>query len=398
VSRLPALLRAEGTRLDRDEGGQISALAVLGATALACLLLWVVNTGYAATRKVQLQNAADASALSAGMVVARGLNVISMNNVTETQLLAVALVISALQQALPQGMQTLMAEDALCGPVVPCHAFYAQQMFAVEGLQAVASGLSAATPALWAAMSALGSVSQVVATTTPPMTLATAISIADQNAGALAMVLPVVGVGPPFPVTKGTTRDLCSPAKYGSGSSQPKSRGYELLLGYPAGKGPLTKMAEDLSNLAVIPTFASNVFAGVGGGYFQIALDRQYLSVCGRSSPFPFLLGKPGQSEQQTRLELRYLAVLQESRANKGIAWGSTVFHSPWLDNRLAYAQSKVYNSSSFDMFTQDWRAKLMPADRLDDGTALASPWTLPHSEALERAALFGQRARLLNH
>lgn len=405
--RLGRMLR----RLDGDEGGQMSLLGVLGATALACLLLWVVNTGYATNRKIKLQNAADASALSAGVMVARALNVIAMNNVTQTQLLAVALIVPSLQKAIPLALKTLAAQAVLCPPCAKALALEAG--FIGQVLAPAVAYASAAVPLLWAAMSALSYVSLSVALATPPLTLATTETIAEQNAGAIGLALPLVGAGPPFPVTRGTTADLCGPARDGSASTRPRSRGYELLLGYPPGKGPLRDYAEKVTWALVIPTFSSNlvwnplgVFTGNHDGHFQNMLNLEYRMTCTtRPVPFPMLVGARGMSEANTRLQLRYLSVLYESRRDGGIAWGSNLFKSPWGGHRLAYAQSKVYNATSFDSFTQDWRAKLMPADRLDDGTALTVPWasprtgvTLPRSEALKEAARFGQRARLLNH
>jgi hypothetical protein len=42
------------------------------------------------------------------------------------------------------------------------------------------------------------------------------------------------------------------------------------------------------------------------------------------------------------------------------------VFENPNELGILTYAQSQVYNPTSWDMYTQDWHAKLVPASLLE--------------------------------
>jgi len=97
---MPFRPRTRRRSLHADEEGQISLLGVMAAAAFACLLLLVINTGYKTNAKIELQNAADLTAISGANWVARGLNVISLNNVTETQLVAFALILPALDSAM----------------------------------------------------------------------------------------------------------------------------------------------------------------------------------------------------------------------------------------------------------------------------------------------------------
>ena len=67
-------------RLHRDQRGSISFATVFALLLLTMLLGMVINTGRQIDSKVKLQNAADASTYSGGVVVARGMNSLSFSN------------------------------------------------------------------------------------------------------------------------------------------------------------------------------------------------------------------------------------------------------------------------------------------------------------------------------
>jgi hypothetical protein len=67
-------------RLHRDQRGSISFATVFALLLLTMLLGMVINTGRQIDSKVKLQNAADASAYSGGVVVARGMNSLAFTN------------------------------------------------------------------------------------------------------------------------------------------------------------------------------------------------------------------------------------------------------------------------------------------------------------------------------
>ncbi len=67
-------------RVHRDERGTISIVSVFALIILAMLLGMVLNVGFQADSKVKMQNAADASAYSGGVVMARGMNTLAFTN------------------------------------------------------------------------------------------------------------------------------------------------------------------------------------------------------------------------------------------------------------------------------------------------------------------------------
>jgi len=67
-------------RLHRSEHGTISILTVFAVLLLAMLLGMVMNVGHHVDGKIRVQNAADATAYSGAVVVARGLNTLAFTN------------------------------------------------------------------------------------------------------------------------------------------------------------------------------------------------------------------------------------------------------------------------------------------------------------------------------
>src|SRR5439155_1053941 len=80
-------------------------------------------TGDQVTRKMEMQNTADAVAVSSANWVARGMNVVSMNNVAMTQVLAVIVIAKSLVQtaeiALPIAEAELKAAIAMEASAFP---------------------------------------------------------------------------------------------------------------------------------------------------------------------------------------------------------------------------------------------------------------------------------------
>ena len=74
------LLRTALSRFHADERGSISFATVFAVLLLTMLLGMVINTGRQIDNKVKLQNAADASTYSGGVVLARGMNSLAFSN------------------------------------------------------------------------------------------------------------------------------------------------------------------------------------------------------------------------------------------------------------------------------------------------------------------------------
>ncbi len=73
-------LGAFAERLHRDQRGSISIVTVFALLMFTMLLIMVVNVGTHVDDKLKMQNAADASAYSGGVIIARGMNGIAFSN------------------------------------------------------------------------------------------------------------------------------------------------------------------------------------------------------------------------------------------------------------------------------------------------------------------------------
>jgi len=250
--------------LDQDQQGQITLLAVLGAAAFACLLLLVVNSGYGITGKIEMQNASDASAVSAATWVARGLNVISMNNVAQTELLALAMIIPAMERTaqIVEGILKvqIIASEALIGvPYVGVAAeaylvgvLYPQQKFLTSTILPAAQALQplarAPSGVLWSMMKALEMLSGAVAGKAGFALIAQsrAVLVAQENGADFGWMLGSgrdgVSALPAIPVRRGDYTDLCSPTREGSPTKT--ERGYHPLIGWNVKEGPLAKYGD----------------------------------------------------------------------------------------------------------------------------------------------------------
>jgi hypothetical protein len=279
-------------RLHADEGGQISVLGVVAAAAFACMLLLVMNTGSTTSGKIELQNSADATALSGAAWMARGLNIISLNNVTQTQILAIILVIRALDSSIDPAVKTLRAEYPLCGLLgafsVGCKTALDLQISILNGLQnAIAllpRDLAREGGPLWVSMRALSAMSSTVETTFPVIGEAEAIRIARGNGADVGVLIPARWTDkdglPSLPAHDGSLRpDLCDPTRNGSPSNN--SRGYTPLLKYPLGWGPLSVYTADVEAPL---TVVVNSFIQL---YFYANREWEYRSVCGGTGSVP---------------------------------------------------------------------------------------------------------------
>ena len=80
----------------RREDGSIVLISMVGLITLALMIILVLNTGFQLTRRIQVQNAADAHAMTQASWTARSLNVMAMNQVGITQAMAVSTTSKAL--------------------------------------------------------------------------------------------------------------------------------------------------------------------------------------------------------------------------------------------------------------------------------------------------------------
>lgn len=79
-ARCVGWLNSFAARLHRDQRGSISIVTVFALLMFTMLLITVVNVGTHVDDKLKMQNAADASAYSGGVIIARGLNGLAFTN------------------------------------------------------------------------------------------------------------------------------------------------------------------------------------------------------------------------------------------------------------------------------------------------------------------------------
>lgn len=87
-------------RTHQEKNGQALIFVVLVLFSLVCLFALTINVGHRITGKIEMQNAADASAMTAAVWNARGLNMISVLNVSMTECLALIIMFKAFDSTL----------------------------------------------------------------------------------------------------------------------------------------------------------------------------------------------------------------------------------------------------------------------------------------------------------
>lgn len=373
----PSTLRPRWDHLHRDEDGQISILVVFGAVLLVSLLGLVITTGDQVNQKVEVQNAVDAAALSGGAWIARGLNITSGFNLMQTQLVAGAILLKGLDDALPiiQGIVFMQnVTSAACMPWPPCIAenvVSGIQLMVIGVLKPVVQGLAsqfASCPGglFWLTAKALEWVNSIVHSTFYLVALAE-----SQNVGrglgmdyALFIPGPVFHGHPKFtlPTRRAPFREHCDSMVFGS--RRRLHRGYHPLVGYGIGVGPYTLGRDRLRWLPrVIGGFpGSSEWRGSIWVYDWMTHQQKEAvcngSRCGSQRPDPYLL-----DDRQDGLSFFAIA----HRPNRKVFFrGTSVGEPPDFD---AYAQVEIYNGvngSTPDAYTQDWRVRLAPASLLE--------------------------------
>lgn len=94
----------------RRRRGQILMITLLALLLLASMVFFVFNAGEQINRRMSMQNAADSAAIGGATWMARSMNVVAMNNVAQSRLIAMA----ALLDSLPLASQLTYEElDAI---------------------------------------------------------------------------------------------------------------------------------------------------------------------------------------------------------------------------------------------------------------------------------------------
>jgi len=230
--------------------GQVHILFVFGALALACVAFLVFNTGEISARRVRLQNGADATAHAAATWTARGLNLVSANNVAITQLIAMAVLIDSLDVYCDLAPNVAEVQQAACErlkwanwpPLVFDGHRYSQRAVREERFLEVLGEIvdeMVATfhptqpddaESLWQMMYMLEAFSDAVVETTPLTAAERAVTMGRSHGGDGAFAWPYLT---PLPLTKGSWQDLEDPTDTGSrcpGPTRPQF-GYQVMYG-----------------------------------------------------------------------------------------------------------------------------------------------------------------------
>lgn len=432
------MLKTKANDFHNCESGQISFLIVFSLFLLVALVALVFNTGDQITAKMQMQNAADAAAISGATWMARGMNVVSMCNVTKTQTLAWIVILKATITTAKRSQRRIIAALTVATPLAvpyPAVGWYVGilkfRLDVVNGILKLEPTIDKFTRPhngiLWKLMKSLDKFSAFTQISFPVAAQYEAYSTARLNGADWAVLFAQFSIGPvtstksgpilpiaKFPLKKVSLKALRDPTLNGSNYDRlalTQRRGYTPLLDYQPNVGPLKKFRKPFAllftaidgELQLLQGAIDVVFSVLTASPPSIDLtkndyDRQTESILKRVTnsgrkdlPGPYVLEGLAASSQAhiqkfSNGRLTYLSIAQR---DKDIGWKvSRIFENPNSIGLVTYAQSKVYNPTAWDMYTQDWRVKLVRTTLLE--TAL---YKIPGmKETLSRDAI-----RLLN-
>jgi hypothetical protein len=406
------------------EGGQITILVVFGALALVLLFAFIYNTAKQTSRKIEMQGAADSAAVAEGVWMARGMNLTALNNNTMVEVLSIMVSVRAILQT-KQIVASALAELALSPLPVLEEAAAAEVVCAWDAVgtwQEVDEALNAPGALGWEVLTALDSFNGMIKRAFPGIAHFQAIYFAGQN-GADSMPTPAwvfpaesseLGMAV-FPLARGP-RDLLvqraqdctlpwiSPlraAAMAAAAAFPPcgplsiflsalfinlriDRNLEGLLGvYYINEGSQIEITgfgdiamDIVKNVLHVPLGPLGGILGFVGDLVSGPLIVWMTpSLRWEADVRPMILtDSPDSPETENEHPslvkvhhyLQYLAVAG-GRSQRGSPIGGEKFANPAPFPRLTYAQAQVYNPTSWDMFTQDWRAKLVRARLLDE-------------------------------
>jgi hypothetical protein len=203
----------------REESAQVTVLFVFCSLAMVILLGFVLNTVKQTSRKVEMQGAADSGSLAGGIWMARGMNLMTMNNKGMADILSVMIVVHATAQT-ARIMSTVvvppMIAAATAAVEVPGDAVILDQLIDEEQFWSTFSGTMADTDnqlsnpdtgSGWQAMNALDVLNQRIKVAFPPAAQTQAIKYAKDNGADQApwawLRSGTPGLLPVYPVGRG---------------------------------------------------------------------------------------------------------------------------------------------------------------------------------------------------
>ena len=229
-----------GLQASRAARGQILVITLLAITLLAGLVFFVFNVGDQVNSRIQMQNAADAAAVSGAGWMARAMNVIAMDNVTEARLVSLAIVLDSVPLAAemtvaentgPDSIPRVLADQLVRG--VPG----SRGNFLAEGLRCIHEQMGPQTDSiraiderfdqrderryeggfdvgtatrwpdgsLWRAAVAMDRLSRTLADSAGLLAQANAVRFGQENGAETTMLVPVL---PRMPAAQGRFQDI----------------------------------------------------------------------------------------------------------------------------------------------------------------------------------------------
>jgi len=219
-------------RFHRSERAQAIFVVVLFFFLLAGLVFLILNGGQKLNHKVRMQNAADAVAATGAAWQARGLNVIAMCNVVDTQLLSLIVLLDTLETVVPPAQECI---DELCSNLGSSKAGHDMQVDErISDWLAVGNATSERqvirhlgrivaevnwprylrydSGVLWECTKLMDGFSHAMRALTPVAAQREAIDVARENGAEFGFVLPL---WPALPVRDGRFRDFENPMRTG---------------------------------------------------------------------------------------------------------------------------------------------------------------------------------------
>ena len=141
----PATAAPVANTFIKEERGQISVLFMFGMVTIVILAGLIFNTAKMTQRKIQMQGAADATAVATGAWAARGMNLVAFNNSGMAEVLSFMVVIhSGYQTAYIMVSAVLPAMSAALSAGLPWTA--AVGMFSLNDCQRSPPSFDSHTP------------------------------------------------------------------------------------------------------------------------------------------------------------------------------------------------------------------------------------------------------------
>ena len=198
-----------------DECGQVTFLFVFASIALVMLLGLVINTARQTSRKIEMQGAADSAAIAGGIWMARGMNLMVLNNKGMADLLSVMIEVRALRVTC-NNMGRIAAGLAASVALIPGAQAISEQLASESAFYfSLATNLTSADDALsnsntgkgWQLMRLLDRLNQQLKGNLPYAAEAEAIRFARDNGAETTLPRALLSGGvdskPVFPVGRG---------------------------------------------------------------------------------------------------------------------------------------------------------------------------------------------------